>query len=305
MAMNPMQRKANNYLLMGILGTLIVTGVIIGFLYMQLNKLKQENKARETTQKSVYVVTQDIKSGEAVEGNISIKEIEPAGLPSDALTGTAEITEKTIAKIDLKKGTVVTQSMVQESDEATTNGLRRQEYNVIILPSQIETGDYIDVRVRFSDGTDYIVASKKKVTIPEIEGVPSANTIQINMDESEMLVMSCAIIDAYQDLGSLLYATTYVDPGLQTSVTPTYAPSGLVQNEIRINPNIEQEAKNALISRYNNQIIASGTTARNAIESNISQYAQDKVDNIEAGVQKEITRAQEARESYLQSLGGE
>ena len=43
MAMNPMQRKANNYLLIGILGTLVVTGAIIALLLMQLNKVNTEN----------------------------------------------------------------------------------------------------------------------------------------------------------------------------------------------------------------------------------------------------------------------
>ena len=42
MAMNPMQRKANNYLLIGIFGTLLVTGAIIVFLFMQINTLKQD-----------------------------------------------------------------------------------------------------------------------------------------------------------------------------------------------------------------------------------------------------------------------
>ena len=36
MAMNPMQRKANNYLLIGIFGTLFITGLIIVFLLITL-----------------------------------------------------------------------------------------------------------------------------------------------------------------------------------------------------------------------------------------------------------------------------
>ena len=35
MAMNPMQRKANNYLLIGVLVTLLITGSIIAILVMQ------------------------------------------------------------------------------------------------------------------------------------------------------------------------------------------------------------------------------------------------------------------------------
>lgn len=53
--------------------------------------------------------------------------------------------------------------MVQESDDKTTADIRKQEYNTIILPTQIQSGDYIDVRLRLSNGVDYIVVSKKKL----------------------------------------------------------------------------------------------------------------------------------------------
>ena len=39
MAINPMQRKAQNSFLLGILVTLLITGLIIGFLVLQLTKL--------------------------------------------------------------------------------------------------------------------------------------------------------------------------------------------------------------------------------------------------------------------------
>ena len=63
MAMNPMQRKANNYLLMGVLGTLLVTGAIIAFLFFKLNTLQQDNKKREAAMQKVIVAVDDIKAG--------------------------------------------------------------------------------------------------------------------------------------------------------------------------------------------------------------------------------------------------
>lgn len=299
MAMNPMQRKANNYLLMGILGTLLVTGLIIVFLFIQLNTLQQEKKAQEAAMKKVYVASANIKSGETVSYE-KLKQVSVSSsvIPDNVLS--VELTENTIAKIDLNKGTIVTNNMVQESDDKTTSDLRKQEYNMVILPSQIQSGDYIDIRLRLSNGVDYIVASKKKVEIPTIDGVESANTISVNMNETETMVMANAIIEAYIDKGSLLYATTYVEPGMQTSVIPTYVPSGTVQNAINANPNIEQEAKNALFARYNQN----AGTRTNVIDGTLAQYAQDRVDNIEEGVQEQITKAQEERQAYLESLGG-
>ena len=300
MAMNPMQRKANNYLLIGILGTLLVTGAIIAVLFMQLNKLQTEKKEQEKAMKKIYVVSKDINSGEIIDIS-KLKEINltTSAIPSNAIS-VSNITESTIAKINLKSGTVITNDMVQESDNKITADLRKQEYNMVILPSQIQSGDYIDIRLRLSNGVDYIVASKKSVEIPTINGVESANSIIVNMNETEIMVMSNAIIEAYIDQGSLLYATTYVEPGMQETVIPTYVPSGTVQNAINANPNIEQEAKNALFARYNQN----AATRTNVIEGTLAQYAQDRVDNIEAGVQEQITKAKEERQSYLESLGG-
>ncbi len=299
MAMNPMQRKANNYLLIGILGTLLVTGLIIVFLFIQLNNLKQDAKKQQTNSKTVYVVAQDIKSGETVSYEKLIKRsIQNVAIPENVLS--VELTEKTIAKIDLKIGTVITDNMVQESDDKTTADIRKQEYNTIILPTQIQSGDYIDVRLRLSNGVDYIVVSKKKVEIPQINGVDSANSININLNETEIMVMSNAIIEAFIDKGSLLYATTYAEPGMQSSVIPTYVPSGTVQSALNANPNIEQEAKNALFARYNQN----ASTRTNVIDGTLAQYAQDRVDNIEERVQEQITKAKEERQTYLETLGG-
>ena len=299
MAMNPMQRKANNYLLIGVLVTLLITGSIIAFLIFQLSSLKQEMKKNETSVVNAYVLNKNIKSGETITSDmLTVKKV--SSLVVSANTLKLDLTEDTISKIDLSAGTILTSDMIIESTEKTTNDLRTQEYNMVILPSQIESGNYVDIRLRLSNGVDYIVASRKKVSIPEIDGIGSATTIRINMNETETMVMSNAIVEAYIDEGALLYATTYVEPGLQTSVIPTYVPSGTVQNAINSNPNIEQEAKNALFSRYN----ANSATRTSIIDGTLSQYAQDRVDNIEAGVQAEITRAKEERQLYLEALGG-
>lgn len=300
MAMNPMQRKANNYLLIGIFVTLFFTGGIIIFLFMQLNNLQQEKNKQEKSLKNVYIAMDDIKSGEVVSyDKLTQVKVTSTVIPENVLS--VELTENTIAKIDLSAGTIITDNMVQESDNRTTADLRKQEYNMVILPTQIQSGDYIDIRLRLSNGVDYIVASKKVVEIPTINDVESANSICVNMNEAETMAMSNAIIEAYIDKGSLLYATTYVEPGMQESIIPTYVPSGTVQYAINANPNIAHEAKVALFARYNED---NGKLRTEVINATLSQYEQDRVDNIEEGVQEQITKAREERQLYLESLGG-
>jgi hypothetical protein len=299
MAMNPMQRKANNYLLIGVLVTLLITGSIIALLIMQLNKLDNQIKKEANNKQSVYVLSADIKSGETIDSSY-LKQVTVTkdAIPSDAIT-LSEITEDTVAKINLQSGTIITSNMIVSSDEEISSDLRVQEYNMILLPSQIKQEDYIDIRLRMPNGTDYIVVSKKKVDIPTIDGVESENTIRIQMTEEEILTMSNAIVEAYWATGSVLYATTYVEPGTQGEATPTYLPSDKVIELMTVDPNIATVAKNELFTRYNN---TSGSVRTNIV--NILNSYEDGNSSVQSGVQEEITNAQEQRQKYLESLGG-
>jgi len=299
MAMNPMQRKANNYLLIGVLVTLLITGTIIGFLVYQLVNINKEREAEQKAMKKVYVVATEITSGDTVSiENLKEQKVPTSAIPSNVIS-IADITEKTIAKINLGVGTVLTSDMVQESDNILTNDIRLQEYNMLVLTSQIETGDYIDIRFRMPSGEDYIVISKKKVEIPTVSGIDSATSIWLNMSEADTLIMSNAIVEAYTMPGSKLYVTQYVEPGMQIAATSTYVPKASIQSMINTNPNIEQVAKNALFSIYN----ANVGTRTNTINGILNGYLEDERDNIEENVEEELSKAAEERQSYLESLG--
>ena len=74
MATNPMQRKARNSFLLGMLLMLIIAGVIIAFLAMQLiNKMKEENQEK-LEMVSVYVLKEDVKSGQVITSDMLVKE---------------------------------------------------------------------------------------------------------------------------------------------------------------------------------------------------------------------------------------
>ena len=214
--------------------------------------------------KKVYVVSRDIKSGES----ISTSDLKTITVTKDAIPSNvadiANITEETIAKIELKSGMILTSNMLDETNTQTTNDLRIQEYNTVELPTQIENDDYIDIRLRLPNGTDYIVVSKKKVEIPQINGTDSLNTIRINVAEQEILLMSNAIVESYLVPGSKLYVTKYTEPGMQESATPTYLPSSEVITLMNTDPNIVAVAKNELFTRYNNN---SGVIRGNIVNS--------------------------------------
>lgn len=314
MAVNPMQRKANNSFLLGMLITLLITGVIIAFLILQVSKLNKEKEDEAAQKVYAYIVTTDIKSGTEIDST-SVQGIEMSTTVQSDIIYSAktkdakgnDMADKTgalfpiglKAKVDLHAGTVLTSDLTYE-EEALADDVRTQEYNVVTLPSQLETGEYIDIRLRLPNGQDYIVASHKQVTLPNIAGVDSSSCIWVNMSEIETLTMSGAIIEAYKAEGSKLYAVRYVEAGLQQAATETYLPSDEVLALISKDPNAVQEAKNALFARNNDSGYKS--TIRNPINGAINN--EDATDNVLDGVQSEVQGLQEEREKYLESLGG-
>ncbi len=312
MAMNPMQRKANNSFLLGILITLVITGAIIGFLIYHISNLNSELETQEASRVYGYVVTGQIASGtEITASQIKGIELNIEGDSSTIYSSQTTDAEGNIvadstgnlfpvglkAKVDLNPGTVLTTDLTYE-DEALTADVRSQEYNVIQLMSQLKSGDYIDVRLRTPEGRDLIVVSHKEVTIPQIARVDSENCIWMDLSEEETLMMSSAIVETYRMNGAKLYATKYVEPGLQEAATTTYVPSAEVEALIRTDPNIVQEAKNALISLYdsNRDLVRQGLD--NAVNN------EDADDNVVEKTEEEITSLQQERELYIESLGG-
>ena len=67
MATNPMQRKARNSFLLGMLLMLIITGAIIALLILQLTNMKKEEQELEASYVTVYTLNRNVESGD--EGN--------------------------------------------------------------------------------------------------------------------------------------------------------------------------------------------------------------------------------------------
>lgn len=62
----------------------------------------------------------------------------------------------------MNRNSVLTRELVTSADNTTTNDVRQEEFNMIVLPTQITTGDYVDIRLTLPSGQSYIVVSKKK-----------------------------------------------------------------------------------------------------------------------------------------------
>ena len=300
MASNPMQRKSRNSFILGVLITVLIMGALAAVLLLKIKNMQDSENERLANLIKVYALKVDVKSGEKIDSSMLTQvETDKNAAPTDAITG-ASLTETSVAKIDLTKGSILTSAVVAYSENPITADLRLQEYNMLKLNSQIASDDFIDIRLRMPNGQDYIVVSKKKVEIPQISGIDSENTIWVKLTEDETLSMSNAIVEAYKLDGSVLYTAKYVEPGTQEKATPTYVPSAEVVNMITQNPNVVQEAKTAMYNRYQQF-----TSTRNSINPALGTVdADDAKSRVSSGTTSEVTNAQEQRKSYLDDLAG-
>ena len=311
MPTNPMQKKARNAFLLGMIITFIVCAIIGGLCYYSISN---KNKAKEQEEGSftyAYRLKRDIKAlneitvADVEAVTVSAKAVPAGSFPSKTKTTNAKGKEEWIscgfpsgkyAKVALRAGTILGESLVVDSNSSNVvidedgnasyvNDLRRVEYSMLVLPTEVDIGDFVDIRITFPNGQDLIVVPKKE--IKTILG----NTVGFDMSEAEIELMDSAIVESYVVSASKLYVTQYLDPGTQKAMLKSYTPTDAVRALMEKNSSIIADA-------YKNF----DTNVRSFIDLEKSAYATQAGQNIEKGIQEEIQNAQKAREAYLSGL---
>ena len=296
MPSNPMQRKVRNSFLLGMIIMLFVALLIGVLLFMLMVKpmLDEQKEEESITYASVYILTNSIKSGSAIDNeDVILANLPSSSVPADYITASNDGETKIpfdsrFAKITLEPGTILCDSLLVDEEDKDTSE-RLVEYNMLTLQTTLDVGDFIDVRITFGNGQDLIVVAGKEV----MEVVE--DTITLRLSEGEILMMNSAIVEAYIVPTSNMYVTKYptdIEPGLNIA-TPTYAPTEAVQSLIRGNPNITAEARSYFQERFDTQV------RENFINDQVNQYSDERDLNIETGIREQIEKAQTARENYL------
>jgi len=311
MPSNPMQRKARNAFLLGLLVMLLIilVGGAVAFFLVIDPKLKEEKKEKEQIYAIAYRIKEnkEVKSGEEISENV-LEKVEIPVASEKVKTDFVKISDLTRefqdedgefytenkykSKVNLKEGTILTYSMLYEK-EKMQDSLRYVEYNMITMPTTLDIGNYIDIRLRLPNAQDLIVITKK-----EIVNIYDT-TVGLYLTEEEIVLLNSAIVEAYIMTSSELYMATYVEPGMQGQAIYTYSPTAEVVALIQSNQNIVFEAREAIVNRYN----GSGAV-RNPINNSLGQYAEEAKGNVEQGMQEQIEAARKAREDYLSELEG-
>lgn len=199
----------------------MVPVIIGGSLFLVHNKKQKEEiealKVQAATVKK-YVLNKSLAEGDIItpEDLIAV-DVKAESAPSDSYDGIAaslsKITNRRLI-IDAEAKTIVTNSMLfAEAEDEPTLDARLQEFNMITLPSDLDVGDYIDIRITFPNGEDYLVVSGKE--IKSLGKTSDSNTIFVELDEEEIIRTTAAIIESYMTNGSEVYANKYVKPNTQ------------------------------------------------------------------------------------------
>lgn len=199
------------------------------------DKMEELQKTAEQNQVG-YALTSDVARGEVITKEMLVEVSIPELAKAENTMSLPQFDATSYyARTDLKANTVLIDSLLY-MDENVENDIREVEYSLIELPSKLEAAEYVDIRIQFPNGDDYILFSKKKVK--EVAGL----TVWMDNDEAEILSMSSAIVDAYIE-GAKIYALPYVDGYMQVGSQITYPVKQNVLSLIQSSPNIVNIAK--------------------------------------------------------------
>lgn len=286
-------------ILAGVIGAaiaVVIAGIAFTFLYksnvakqdeLRLNYKEKLAELEYVTEQSetVYTLNTDVEKGQLIHSSmVQAVNVPISALPENALTDFAIDAAKYYAKSDYKAGTTVAESMFYIGENLQRD-VRSVEYAAIELPSLLKKDEYVDVRIQFPSGEDYIVFSKKKVE--DTQGM----TLWLNNDEAEILSMSSAIVDAYLNSGKL-YALRYVDGETQEKADITYPVNKSVLSLIQASPNIVDLAKLNLEKQN-----------RAALELSLSALDKSKAEELRSKEsQQKSLKEQEDKERLLNNV---
>ncbi len=158
------------------------------------------------------------------------------------------------ARVHLTQGTVLDKCMVCE-EEMPEDSLRQTSYSYIKQTAELKQGDYVDVRISFPNGADFIVLSKKKVLkVQEShEQDGTVDALYFALSEEEIMRMSSGVVDAYLTEGAYLYTVQYISD-IQQEAVVNYPVNEVVEKLIKKDPNIIKIAQDAKITELRSKI---------------------------------------------------
>lgn len=182
-------------------------------------------------------------------------------------------------KVDLTHGTPLTKDMFMETELDDTS--RSIDISADVFPIGLAVGDYVDLRLLYPKGEDYIVLSHLRVN--EI----NSDTIKCILNEQQILFYDSAVVENFlnKSKGSATYFIKYTEPGIQEPAKITYSVPQSIMNLLDSNPNIVEQIEN-------------GSVNRDVIDTATQAITDDDGGVLAGGRSELISKIQTARQLY-------
>lgn len=215
--------KILTMVLIGILGFTIASGI---FAYIYYSKIKTEketlqtkidslNLVLETSTQYVYVATEDILPG-------TILSEDKVTIMAQYMSGSYNlITSDDFGKIvtqTINSGEVISRYAVS-TDADFDSETKLIYFSEITLTDKMTQGDYVDIRIRYKNGEDYIILSKKRLEEISSDYI----SCYLALKEEELQLMASAITDV-QKYNATIYSTLFIED-MQHEMVRTYIPA--------------------------------------------------------------------------------
>lgn len=198
-------------------------------------KLEQESRYL-----TVWTLKKDLKAGDNIkksdlsEVNVQVRN----GAHVSGMADSKAIIGKHV-KTALKKGTLIQPDLIYEG-EVNQDDLRIKELSCLKLPQQIQENEYIDIRIGFPDGEDYVVVKHKKVLALLVDEESKTTLgIRLELSEEEILRISAACIDVNAYKNTQLYAIEY-KADFQKAAKHNYPINQKVFDLLQWDPNVAE-----------------------------------------------------------------
>lgn len=222
---------------------------------------------------SCYTVSEEVSSGDPINAD----DLEEIPFPESSMnelyiTNPANAIGK-FYRIDIHPGTPLTEDDLMS--ETIDDTLREIDISLDSWATGLKVGDYLDVRITYPKGEDYIVLSHKRIY--DINGT----TVKIKMSEREIHFFGAALIDKFVNAsyGATIYGAKYTDPGIQRPAEVYYSVPENILSIIANNPNIVDKVVDSSIPRdiLESQMEIKNDTLGSTLGTGRTQY-QSKLD---------------------------
>ncbi len=170
-----------------------------------------------TQLKADLLVEMSVPSTWLTDDYCSLSDIIQEQVTTEDESGNKHIESGMYAKTYINPGTPITKSILMT--DPIIDSTREIDVVANRWPIGLKVGDYVDIRVTYPMGEDFIVLSHKRVY--EV----NEQTLKLHMTEEEQHLYQAALVDYYVNLedGMDIYFSKYIEPGVQDAATPYYS----------------------------------------------------------------------------------